>query len=68
MAMAMVVAKPGANTEANAVREYANARRGKLQRLSAVNFPDSLPRSEIGKLPKREMCEPYWQHIKSAPA
>ena len=40
---------------------WANARLGKLQRLSAVEFRDDLPRSTIGKLLKRELREPYWQ-------
>ena len=33
---------------------------GKTQRLAAVEFRDSLPRSTIGKIMKRELREPYW--------
>ena len=41
--------------EAEAVRERANARLGKTQRLSEVIAVDALPRSEIGKVLKREL-------------
>ena len=42
---------------AEAVRERANARLGKTQRLSDVVAVDELPRSEIGKVLKRELRE-----------
>ena len=43
--------------DADAVRERANARLGKTQRLSEVIAVDELPRSEIGKVLKRELRE-----------
>ena len=39
----------------HAVRERANARLGKTQRLAAVVAVDELPRSEIGKVLRREL-------------
>lgn len=42
---------------AQAVLEWANERLGKTQRLSAVHVVDSLPRSAIGKVLKRELRE-----------
>lgn len=41
--------------------QWAYAHLGKLQRLSAPELRDELPRSAIGKLLKRELREPYWQ-------
>ncbi len=39
--------------------EWANARLGKTQRLAAVEIVDSLPRSPIGKVLKRELRSRY---------
>ena len=47
--------------DAEAIRSWANDQLGKTQRLSAVEFRDDLPRSEIGKILKRELREPYWE-------
>ena len=46
--------------DAEAVRVWANEQLGKTQRLAAVEFRESLPRSTIGKIMKRELREPYW--------
>lgn len=42
-------------SDAEAIREWANAKLGKTQRLSAVHIVDELPRSAIGKVLKREL-------------
>ena len=59
--LALVVKSPGAGITAEELKSWANARLGKLQRLSGVAFLDELPRSPIGKLLKRELREPYWE-------
>ena len=51
---AFVVARRGA--EAQEIRDWANARLGSMQRLAAVTLVDVLPRSEIGKVLKRELA------------
>jgi long-chain acyl-CoA synthetase len=56
----LVVVKEGATADAEEIKAWANGQLGKGQRLSAVEFRDSLPRSTIGKLLKRELREPYW--------
>jgi acyl-CoA synthetase (AMP-forming)/AMP-acid ligase II len=58
--MALCVRRPGAGASAEEIREWANRQLGKTQRLVAVEFRDSLPRSTIGKIMKRELREPYW--------
>lgn len=42
------------------ILDWANGRLCKTQRLLAVEFRDSLPRSTIGKIMKRELCDPCW--------
>ena len=58
--LAFVVLKPGRKTGAAELLEYANSRLGKLQRVSKVEIRDFLPRSEVGKVLKRELRAPYW--------
>jgi len=54
-----VVPARGATIDAPALRDWANARLGKLQRMSAVRVLDALPRSPIGKILKRELRARY---------
>ncbi len=58
--MALCVRRAGATASQDAIRDWANGQLGKTQRLAAVEFRDSLPRSTIGKIMKRELREPYW--------
>jgi acyl-CoA synthetase (AMP-forming)/AMP-acid ligase II len=57
----MVVLHPGRTIDSEALREWANARLGKMQRLSVVEFRDELPRSSLGKVLKRDLRAPYWR-------
>jgi acyl-CoA synthetase (AMP-forming)/AMP-acid ligase II len=50
---------PRGDADPAAVRDWANARLGKTQRLSDVVLTDELPRSAIGKVLKRELREAY---------
>ena len=59
--LALVVKAPESTLTQLELLRWANARLGKLQRLSELEFRDELPRSTIGKLLKRELREPYWQ-------
>ena len=45
--------------DAAALRAFANERLGKMQRISAVELIDELPRSHIGKILKRELRDAY---------
>jgi len=58
--LALCVRRPGAGAPAAAIRDWANGQLGKTQRLADVEFRESLPRSTIGKIMKRELREPYW--------
>jgi long-chain acyl-CoA synthetase len=66
--LALVVPRPGATLDAAELREWVNAQVGKLQRLSAVELRDHLPRSALGKLSKKELRAPYWQAAAAAAA
>jgi len=59
--MALCVRREGAAVSEDEVREWANDQLSKTQRLVAVEFRDSLPRSTIGKIMKRELRAPYWE-------
>jgi len=57
--VAFVVLRPDAAISAEALKAWVNARLGKTQRLADLRLVDSLPRSHIGKLLKRELRESY---------
>lgn len=61
--VAFVVAKAGTKPDAEALREWVNARLGKTQRLAALRFLDSLPRSAIGKVLKRELRDTFGEQL-----
>ena len=53
--VAFVVLKPGSGASAEALLAWVNGRLGKTQRLATLELVDALPRSEIGKVLKREL-------------
>jgi long-chain acyl-CoA synthetase len=57
--VAYCVRQPGADTPADALLHWLNARVGKTQRLAALHYLDELPRSAIGKVLKRELRDRY---------
>jgi acyl-CoA synthetase (AMP-forming)/AMP-acid ligase II len=61
--VAFVVPRSGgpAHAQAQALREWLNARVGKTQRVADVRWVEALPRSEIGKVLKRQLREHYVQ-------
>jgi acyl-CoA synthetase (AMP-forming)/AMP-acid ligase II len=56
---AFVVLKPGAEIEPEALRKWVNERVGKMQRLTYLSLADTLPRSSIGKVLKRELRDGF---------
>jgi long-chain acyl-CoA synthetase len=57
--VAFVVLRDGSKIHAPALMAWVNARVGKTQRLSDLAIVESLPRSPIGKLLKRELRDFY---------
>ena len=65
--VAFVALRKGAPIEGPALKDWVNARLGKTQRISDLLIIDSLPRSPIGKILKRELRDFYPQRQGSAP-
>jgi acyl-CoA synthetase (AMP-forming)/AMP-acid ligase II len=57
--VAFVELKPGRKETADQIRLWANERLGKTQRLTALEIMQTLPRSAIGKVLKRELRDQY---------
>ena len=57
--VALVIPKDEAGPPAEEIREWANARLARYQRLSAVEFIKELPRNVLGKVLKRQLREAY---------
>ncbi|MGC1503734.1 MAG: class I adenylate-forming enzyme family protein [Sulfitobacter sp.] len=59
--LGLVVCRAGAERTAADILKWANARLGKSQRLSQIEIRDTLPRSTIGKILKKDLRAPYWE-------
>lgn len=59
--LALVVIRPGSDVSEETLRQWANEKVGRTQRLSAIEFRQELPRSALGKTLKRELRAPYWK-------
>ncbi len=57
--VAFVTLKPGAEITAEALKAWTNTKLGKTQRLADLVLVESLPRSHIGKVLKRELRDAY---------
>ncbi len=57
--VAYVTLRPGRSAKPEAIRTWLNARVGKTQRLADVVLIDSLPRSHIGKVLKKDLRDSY---------
>jgi len=57
--LAFAVLRPGMSATADELREFANSKLGKTQRISKIEIVESLPRSAIGKILKRELRDEY---------
>ena len=63
--LGLVVLRAGATRGPEEICGAANAKLGKSQRLSRVELRESLPRSSIGKILKKELRAPYWESVTS---
>ena len=59
--LALVIPTPGAKSSEDEIREWANARLAKFQRLDRVEFrQEDFPRNALGKVLKRVLRQPFW--------
>jgi acyl-CoA synthetase (AMP-forming)/AMP-acid ligase II len=59
--LALAVPRPGSEPDPAEIKEWANDKLGKHQRVYAVELRGDLPRNAIGKIMKRELREEYAQ-------
>jgi long-chain acyl-CoA synthetase len=57
--VACVARRPGAKNSAEELKAWLNERVGKTQRLADLCVLDTLPRSHIGRVLKRELRDNY---------
>jgi long-chain acyl-CoA synthetase len=65
--IACVVLEPGAAASVQGLLEWTNRQLGKAQRLATIEAVSSLPRSDIGKVLKRQLRETYTRTHGAAP-
>lgn len=58
--LAIVILKEGVEIDPLILKDWANAKIGRMQRLVGVEFVGSLPRSSLGKVLKADLMAPYW--------
>jgi len=59
--LALLIRKAGSSASEEEIREWANQKLGKHQRLSGVEFRNEFPRNALGKVLKRELRKAYWK-------
>jgi acyl-CoA synthetase (AMP-forming)/AMP-acid ligase II len=59
--IAFVVPRPGADLTEHDVLEHCRADLARFKCPAEVVFVDSLPRSAVGKVLKRDLRAPYWE-------
>lgn len=57
---AVVVARPGAKQDGDALIAYVRERKGSLYAPKSVEFVDALPLTAVGKLDRKRLREVYW--------
>lgn len=58
--LALVIPREGVAIDCDALRDWANERLAKTQRLIAVETRAEFPRNALGKVLKRLLRDPYW--------
>lgn len=64
--LGLVVLREEAVETAATLLQDTNQKLGKSQRLSSIEIRDTLPRSSIGKVLKKELRIPYWHNEKES--
>ena len=59
--LALVIPARGASPDPDTIRDWANERLAKTQRLVAIELRDEFPRNALGKVIKKDLRAPYWK-------
>jgi fatty-acyl-CoA synthase len=57
---AVVVARPGARPEPQALTDLVKARKGSAHAPKHIEFVDSLPMTSLGKVDKKALRAKFW--------
>ena len=63
--LALVIPAEGAEPDPGAIRDWANERLAKPQRLVGVELRGEFPRNALGKVVKKELRAPYWKEAEA---
>ncbi len=58
--LAFIIPKKEASIDLAAIKDWANGKLAKPQRISEIELRDDFPRNALGKVIKRELRKPYW--------
>ncbi len=58
--LALVIPKSEKNVDPDEIKDWANKKLAKHQRLNKVELREEFPRNALGKVLKRFLREPYW--------
>jgi len=59
---AVIELRPGHSVSAQELIAFVKERLGSVKAPKAVDIVEQLPRSAVGKVLKKEVRKPYWQH------
>jgi acyl-CoA synthetase (AMP-forming)/AMP-acid ligase II len=59
---AVVEVKPGFSVTADELIAFCKERLGSVKAPKSVDFVQTLPRSPVGKVLKKDLREPYWRN------
>jgi len=63
--LALIILRADARISETELKEWANQRLARHQRVNAVEFVEEFPRNALGKVMKRLLRDPYWQSGKT---
>ena len=60
--IALIIPTKGSSPDPEQVKNWANERLSRIQRLEKVEIRDEFPRNALGKVIKKELRAPYWEN------
>ena len=60
--LALIIPTKGSSPDPEQVKNWANERLSRIQRLEKVEIRDEFPRNALGKVIKKELRAPYWEN------